>query len=211
MIPQCLGGTGINAGGWVALIAFAALFAFIAYRALREGRNEVLEQQVMTGQLGSLDTFSGTLDVQEYKPGTYLKLAASSPQARRLQFWYRWVSGIGPQPIYDEVTFDRASSTVELQRKNERVSVAFREIAAIRVRERTFGAKQGSMWYVEIMREKGRAIPFVASRRGWRQAAFDETAPLAKAVCEIISAPVHVCVAGAFWTPGWPPKSVGEA
>jgi hypothetical protein len=122
-----------------------------------------------------------------------------------LQFKYRWL-GTGRQAIFDEVTFDRARGVVEFKSKSKLTTIAFSEFSAIRMREMA-GKPLVSLWHVELMPLKGKAIPFVTSGSTERKASFDQTAPVAKAVSAIVAVPVQVFVAGNVWTPGWPPKN----
>ena len=65
----------------------------------------------------------------------------------------------------------------------------------------------GSIWHVEFIPKKGRPVRFVTSVWGERSAAFEDTAPRAKAVSVIMDVPPEVIVAGNLRTPGWPPKA----
>ncbi len=194
---------------WMFLI-FAIVLTFAIAAVFREGRNEVLEQIVATGKLLPIEVFCGTLDVAEYKAGTLLRMSKRSTAARRWQFWYRWIVGTGPQPIYDQVTFDRSRALVELQGKKGTLRVPFHEIAAIRMREIGGGRDQGSTWILELLREKGGTVPLVASMRAYRKFGFDQTAPVARAVCQITGVLIHVSPTGLAWTLGWPPKSATD-
>ena len=80
---------------------------------LRGVRKPVLERMVERSDLAALTTFRGTLVVAEHRPRFRLKLR-KDPEASRLQFKYRWITGVGPQAILDEVTFDVSKLSVEL-------------------------------------------------------------------------------------------------
>lgn len=108
--------------------------------------------------------------------------------------------------MFDEVIFDGFRRVVELKRKDKQKDVAFVEFAALRMREVATG-RGGSLWHIELLPLKGRAIPFVTSVISDRRATFENTAVLAKAVSAIVAVPVQVRVAGNVWTPGWPPKA----
>ncbi len=118
----------------------------------------------------------------------------------------RWL-GMERQAIFDEVEFDRAAGVVHLKRKDKNRIAHFSEFSAIRMREIAGHRGAGSVWHVELVPCKGRATPFVTSVRGDRKAAFEHTAPVAKAASAIMKVPVQVFVAGNVWTPGWPPKT----
>jgi hypothetical protein len=184
--------------------AVIAVLAILWY--LREGRNSALEQVLVQSEFGSPAAFRGSLAVEEYKPGNSLRLCKSTTAARILQLKYRWL-GMGRQAIFDEVTFDRARGVVELKRKKKYTTASFSEFAAVRMREVAGHRGAGSIWHVELVPHKGRPTPFVTSVRGDRRTMFEHTAPVAKAVSEIMASPVQVFVAGNVWTPGWPPKS----
>jgi hypothetical protein len=172
---------------------------------LRQGRNQILERFVEQGRGGSVAAFRGTLVVDETQPGIFLRLCKST-ETGSLQFQYRWLVGVGRQAIFDEVTFDGPRRQVELKKRNKNTIASFSEFSALRMRE-TAG-KHASLWHVELVPHKGSAIPFVTSNRSERQASFEQTAPVARAVSEILSVPVQVVVAGNVWTPRWPPKNL---
>jgi hypothetical protein len=182
----------------------AVLIVAVVGIYLRQGRNEVLERLIEHGRGGSVAAFRGTLAVDESQPGIFLRLG-KSPEAGGLQFQYRWLIGVGRQAIFDEVIFDGPRRQVELKKKNKHTTASFSEFSALRMRE-TAG-KHASLWHVELLPHKGSAIPFVTSNRSDRQASFEQTAPLARAVSAILSVPVQVVVAGNVWSPGWPPKN----
>jgi len=185
----------------IVVIIFIAVLWF-----LREGRNEALENLLAHSELGLPTTFRGSLAVEEHQPCSYLRLRKSTKSARLLQFQYRWLVGVGRQAIFDEVTFDGARRVVEFKRKNKLTETAFSEFSAVRMRE-IAGRGLVSLWHVELMPLRGRAIPFVTSERGERKTSFEQTAPVARAVSAIMVVPVQVFVAGNVWTPGWPPKN----
>jgi len=185
----------------IAALIFLALFWF-----LREGRNAALENQLTRTDFGSPLDFHGTLAVEEHKPGSYVRFSKSTDEAQNLQFKYRWLVGIGPQAIFDEVTFDRSRHVAELKKKNSQ-TLGFSDFKAIRMREVAGGRDSGSYWHVELIPHKGKPTPFLTSQRGDRRATFENSAPVAKAVSAIMDLPVQVYVAGNVWTPGWPPKT----
>jgi hypothetical protein len=129
-----------------------------------------------------------------------------SPAARRTQFLYRWLIGNGPQAIFDEISFDGLRGLALLKKKGSLATVRFSELSAIQMREVGAG-RGGSLWHIELIPQKGKAIPFVTSEIGDRREEFERTAAVAKAVSAIVTVPVYVFVAGNVWTPGWPPKS----
>lgn len=186
------------------LIAAIVLLAVLWY--IREGRNPSLEMQLIRREFGSPLDFSGTLAVEEYRPGSYIRFCKSTKGARSLQFRYRWLLGKGRQAIFEEVTFDRSKGVVELKRKNKQQPFIFSDFQAIRMREDAAG-RGGSLWHTELIPKRGRPTPFITSRHGDRKATFESTAPVAKAVSAIMDVPVQVFVAGNVWTPGWPPKA----
>ena len=180
----------------------AVLLIAAVAELLRQGRNRVLEDLVANGNVGSNASFRGTLAIQENRP-EFLRLSKDS-KARRLQFLYRWIIGIGPQALVDEVTFDASQQAVELARSTSRKSVPFTEFSAIRMRE--VAGRFGSVWNVELVPAKGSRILFLSSESENRQRAFEQAA-VVKAVSSIMSLPVQVVVDGKVWTHGWPPKS----
>ena len=188
----------------LAVAAVIAVLLVVVY--LREGRNSTLEHILAQSEFGPPVAFMGTLAVEEYEPGTSLRLRKSTKATRILQFKYRWL-GMGRQAIFDEVAFDRAAGVVQLKRKDKNRTADFSEFSAIRMREIAGHRGAGSAWHVELVPRKGRATPFVTSVRGDRKVAFEHTAPVAKAASAIMEVPVQVFVAGNVWTPGWPPKT----
>jgi hypothetical protein len=195
---------GDGVGGLVA-IAVIIVVALLWY--VREGRNAALENLLLQSEFGPPEAFLGTLAVAEHQPGLSIRLCKSTREARLLQFLYRWLVGVGRQAIFDEVTFDGSRRLVELKRKNKHTTAAFSEFLAIRMRE--IAGKRGStLWHVELVPLRGRAIPFVTSKmRADRKTSFEQTAPVAKAASAIMAVPVQVFVAGNVWTLGWPPKN----
>lgn len=173
---------------------------------LREGRNSALEIRLLRNHLGSPLDFQGTLAVADHRSGSYIRLSKSTKEARRLQFTYRWLVGIGRKAIFDEVVFDRSQQVVQLKKRSSQ-SFEFSDFRAIRMREVAGGRGGGSIWHVELILQKGKPIPFLTSRTGERRTTFQYTAPVAKAVSEIMEIPVEVFVAGNAWTRGWPPKA----
>jgi hypothetical protein len=191
----------------IGLLIFAALLVYFAAQMyIRTGRNRALEEFILQNQLELPIVFHGTLVIEKHKPGSFLQLGKSTTAAGILQFRYRWFEGFGRQAIFDEVVFDGSRSVVELKRKTKSTASNFSQFSAIRMRE-VSGGRGVSLWHVELLSYKGGTIPFVSSVRGYRQAAFEHTAPIAKAVSAIMALPVHVIVAGNVWTLGWPPKN----
>ena len=186
------------------VIAGMIILLIICYA--RQRRNPALEQIVAHSELGSPTAFAGTLVVEESRFGEFLRLSRSSKQSRRLHFWYRWIVGAGPQATFPEVEFDAARRQVTLAKKAKQTAFAFSEIAAIRMRERKAGKGGISVWYLELVTHKGKAVPFAASASGYRKFSFERSAAVAKAAAAIMSVPVQVVVAGDIWTAGWPPK-----
>ncbi len=194
------------AGAAAGLFAVAVIVILAVLWHRREGRNGALEDMVARSEYGALDKFHGTLSMAEHQPGIYLRLWKYTPANRRVQFYYRWIVGKGQQAVFDEVIFDGLRQVVELRRKDKQKDVAFAEFAALRMREVATG-RGGSLWHIELLPRKGRAIPFVTSVISDRRTTFENTAVLAKAVSAILAVPVQVRVAGNVWTPGWPPKA----
>jgi hypothetical protein len=194
----------VDALAGLAVAAAILLIAVLSY--VRGRRNSVLEQILVQSAFGSPEAFHGSLEVEKHVPGTFLRLRNSSAAARRLQFKYRWLVGSGRQAWFDEVTFDRSRGIVELRRKTKQRSIGFLECSAVRMQEVGGGRDLRSLWHVELIPRRGRAMPFVTSERGERSTTFEQTAPLAKAVAAIMEVPVHVYLAGNVWTAGWPPK-----
>ena len=184
-------------------VLIAVLLGFLVAIYVRQGRNHVLEAMVEHGKISPIDSFRGTLAVEENRPNFFLRLRKNSEQ-QRLQFLYRWVIGVGRQAVFDEVTFDGTQRSVELTRKNKHRNVPFSEFSAVRMRE-TAG-KYVSVWHVELVPLHGPRLLFLSSEREDRQTGFERTAPVAKAVSAIMSLPVQVIVDGKVWTHGWPPK-----
>ena len=195
--------------GPFALIAIIIFFALQWY--VREGRNGALENILVESEFGSPAAFRGSLAVEESQPGSSLRLCKSTSAARWLQFRYRWLMGVGKQAIFDEVTFDSARCLVEMRRGNKQTTAGFSEFSAIRMREISGGRGGGSLWHVEWLPHRGKAIPFVTSEIDSRKTAFEQTASVAKAVSAIMGLPVQVFVAGHIWTPGWPPKNLAAS
>ncbi|MGA9939879.1 MAG: hypothetical protein WBP92_16660 [Candidatus Acidiferrales bacterium] len=191
----------------IAPFAVLALIIFMAVSwYVREGRNPVLEDIVQRDEFGSPRAFSGTLSVEREDPGHFLRLSKNARSNRWLQFRYRWL-GMGKQAIFDEVDFDGLRGVVATKRGNDRTETRFPEFSAIRMREVSGGKGGGSLWHVELIQQRGSAVPFVTSEVASRPTSFKETAAVAKAVSKIMLLPVQVHVAGNIWTPGWPPKS----
>jgi len=186
--------------------AVLALFTFLAVSwYVRQGRNPVLEDMVQREEFGSPGAFSGTLSVEREEPGRFLCLSKSTKSNRWLQIRYRWF-GMGKQANFDEVDFDGLRGTVAAKRGNDRTETRFSEFSAIRMREVSGGKGGGSLWHVELIPQRGGALPFVTSEVAARQDSFKETAAVAKAISKIMMLPVQVHIAGNIWTPGWPPK-----
>jgi hypothetical protein len=186
-------------------VLIVVILACLVAVYLRQGRNEVLEEIVEHGKVGPIDSFRGTLAVEENRPNFLLRLRKNS-EGRRLQFLYRWVIGVGPQAVFDDVTFDGSRRSVELARGNQHRSVSFSEFSAVRMRETAGRHGHVSVWHVELVSLHGPHLLFLSSERSHRQTGFEQTASVAKAVSAIMSLPVQVVVDGKVWTPGWPPK-----
>jgi len=190
-------------GPLIILIVFIAL---VIFWYMREGRNAVLEQILTLKDFGPPDAFRGSLIVEEHRPGAYLRLGKSTLESRWLHFKYRWLAGLGRQPVFNEVTFDRSTGIVELKKNNSPQTSPFSAFVAIRMRETAAGRSNVSVWHIDLIPENGRAIPIVTSVHGYREAVFEHTAPLLKAISAITGLPMQAHVAGNVWTPGWPPK-----
>jgi hypothetical protein len=162
-----------------------------------------LEEIVEHGKISPIDSFRGTLAVEEDRPNFLLRLRKNSEE-QRLQLLYCWVIGVGRQAGFDEVTFDGSLRSVELTKKNKHRNVPFSEFSAVRMRE--IAGKYVSVWHLELVSLQGPRLLFLSSEREDRQKGFERTAPVAKAVSAILSLPVHVVVDGKVWTHGWPPK-----
>jgi len=188
------------------LVALALIILLALLRYAREGRNDALESILVQSDFGSPSAFRGSLAVEESQPGSCLRLRKSTRAARWLQFRYRWLMGVGKQGVFDEVKFDSSRRLVEMKKGAKQTTAGFSEFSAIRMRENSAGRGGGSLWHIELLAHGGRAIPFVSSEIDSRQASFEQTASVAKAVSAIMKLPVRVVVAGNIWTPGWPPK-----
>jgi hypothetical protein len=186
--------------------AIALLILLLVLWFVREGRNEILEQMVVKNDFGPPEDFRGSMAVEEYRPDKYLRLSKSTTSARLLHFYYRWIAGVGPQAKFDDVSFDGPEKVIELRKQNECITINFSEIAAVRARE-VAGKGLVSIWQLELVPRKGRAIPFAASKSGDRRLMFEQAAAVAKGASRITGVPVHVFVAGNVWTPGWPPRT----
>ena len=190
-------------GPIVVLLAFVALVFWVQSR---QKRNEILEQWIALGKCGPAESFIGTLDLSENRPGL-LRLTKSSQRTKWLQFQYRWLTGSSQQATWDEVLFDGSRGVVELKRKEKVTAFPFSRFSAIRLREISQG-EGGSLWHMELLAVEGKNVLFATSARGNRQTAFENSAGLARAISSITSLAVHVVMAGNVWTPGWPPKSL---
>ncbi len=184
------------------LVVLIAVIFFVVEWYIRGGRNAALERILLQNDFGSPAAFRGTLAVAEPRAGSYLCLSKSTRAARRLQFKYRWLSGVGPQAFFEEATFDKSRGLVELKTKTKLATSPFSEVSAIQMREVARGRFLASLWHIELVRNNGKAIPFVTSEAGDRKAMFEGTGPVAKAVSVITGLPVHAFVAGNIWTPG---------
>jgi hypothetical protein len=191
-------------GPFVILVVLIVI-VFLVY--VRGGRNAALENLIAMTEFRSPKIFCGTLAVENYKPGKSLRLCTSTAASNRLQFWYRWVIGNGPQAIFDEVIFDGSLGSVELKKKNTQTTALFSEYSAIRMRETAPGRDGCTAWHIELVPLRGRVFPFATSERGDRKTTFEQAASVAKAVSAIMAIPVQVSVAGNIWTPGWPPRT----
>jgi len=190
-------------GPIVVLVAFVAL---VFWAQSRQKRNEILEQWIALGKCGPAESFIGTLDLSENRPGL-LRLTKSSQRTKWLQFQYRWLTGSSQQATWDEVLFDGSRGVVELKRKEKVTAFPFSKFSAIRMREISQG-EGGSLWHMELLAVEGKNVLFASSARGNRQTAFENSASLAGAISAITSLPVQVVAAGNIWTLGWPPKSL---
>ena len=190
-------------GPIVVLVAFVAL---VFWAQSRQKRNEILEQWIALGKCGPAESFIGTLDLSENRPGL-LRLTKSSQRTKWLQFQYRWLTGSSQQATWDEVLFDGSRGVVELKRKEKVTAFPFSRFSAIRLREISQG-EGGSLWHMELLAVEGKNVLFATSARGNRQTAFENSAGLARAISSITSLAVHVVMAGNIWIPGWPPKSL---
>jgi hypothetical protein len=193
------------------LLILGALVAIVGLWLVREGRNEVLEQILVEKDFGNPEGFRGSLVVEEYRRGNYLRIAAHTPNARWLRFKYHWLVGMGRQAVFDEVTFDRSTATVTMKRKNHCEKMPFSDLSAVRMSERAAGRSLVSLWHVELIPRKGRPIPIATSLHGDRAAVFDETAKLLKAVSSVTDLSMQAWVAGNVWTRGWPPKGPSDS
>jgi hypothetical protein len=194
---------------WLTLFVPVVILALVllGFWALsRQKRNEVLEQRIALGKCGPADSFLGTLDISEHRPGL-LRLARISEKTRWLQFQYRWLTGLSQQATWDEVLFDGSRGVVQLKRKAKITSYPFSKFSAIRMREISQG-EAGSLWYMELLAVEDKNVLFATSARGNRQAGFENSAGLARAISAITSLPVQVVMAGNVWTPGWPPQGL---
>src|ERR1700761_2857966 len=186
-------------------VGLVAIVVFVIVWLLREGRHPALEQIVARRGFASPSAYQGTLVVEEHS-ASHLILAMSTQEARTRHIWYRWIVGVGLQPNFDKVTFDAKSGRATLSKKENETVLPFSDIGAIRMRERKIGKHGLCVWRLDVITRENKAIPFTSSASGQREAVFEQTAALAKAVGTIASVPVQVFVAGNIWTPGWPPK-----
>jgi hypothetical protein len=170
---------------------------------LRQGRSNSLEAQIERGEVAPVGCFRGTLVVVEHRPGLFLRLGQDA-DARRLQFQYLWITGVGPQAIFDSVAFDGSKGLVQLVGEKKEKTACFSQFSAMRMREKS--NEHGSLWHVELIPLRGQPLLFLTSDREERRVSFGQTASVAKAVSSIMSLPVQVEVDGKAWTPGWPPQ-----
>lgn len=195
---------------YLPFVIIAAIVILAVGWYMREGRHAALEQIVAHRDFGSPTNFEGTLAVEEYRPQNYLRLNQGDVNSRFRKFWYRWVVGIGPQAAFDEVIFDASRQQVILRKKDKQTALAFSEVRAIRMREKSAGNLR-SMWHLQLVTQNNKVLPFATSAVDDRRRAFERSAAVAKAASLIASAPVHVFVAGNIWTQGWPPKKRATA
>jgi hypothetical protein len=196
--------------GFDGLIAIAVILAVVIALYIRQSHNFVLEQMLAEHDFGSPETFRGNLIVKDYRPGFFLKLG---PDTAPVTWWTQlfrriWAPKLRPlfvAPI-QEAHFDGSLRQVTLRTKNGSRVARFDEFSAVRMREFAAGKSLTSFWIVELIPQKGRPIRIVESPHGSREAAFNHTAPLLKAISAIIGLPMQAYVAGNIWTPGWPPK-----
>jgi hypothetical protein len=190
-------------GPLIILIVFVVL---VILWYVREGRNPVLEQMLTLKNFGPPEAFRGNLIVEEHRPSAYLRLGKSTRESRWLHFKYRWLMGQGRQAVFNEVTFDRSTGIIDLQKNDSRQTLPFSAFVAIRMRETAASRSHVSVWHIDLIPQNGRVIPIVTSVHGYREAVFEHTAPLLKAISAITGLPMQAYVAGNVWTPGWPPK-----
>jgi hypothetical protein len=193
-------------GSIVGLIVAAIMIVLVGLILLRQGRSKVLEQMLVETGFGPPEKFSGSLIVEDHRPGTYLRLAGNPSEPRGLQRAYRWFLGRGRRTPYHGVTFDRSSRTIELNKSDSCEIARFEQFLAVRMKEVPVAKSFMSIWLVELVPQKGKPIPIIDSPCGDRRASFENTAPLLKAISTVTGLPMQAWVAGNIWTPGWPPN-----
>jgi hypothetical protein len=192
------------------LIAIAVILALVVAIYIRQGHNTVLERMLAENDFGLPEVFRGNLIVIDYRPRVFLKLG---PDTAPVTWWNRvsrWIWAPKFRPLFvapvQEADFDGSARQITLRTKKGSRLARFNEFSAIRMREFPAGKSLTSFWIIELIPQKGSRIRIVESPHGGRQAAFEYTAPLLKAISAITSLPMQVHVAGNVWTPGWPPK-----
>jgi len=192
------------------LIVLAVIIVTLISIFKRQGRNAVLEQMLSVGDFGSPEAFHGRLVVQEHRQGVYLQLGPDSVPTTWWKAFNRSMLDLNYRPLFvapiREATFDGRSCQITLRTKKSTKTAGFGEFTAIRMREFALGRSLTSVWIIELIPQKGKAIQITASPAGSREASFNYTAPVVKAISAITGLPIQVHVAGNVWTPGWPPK-----
>src|ERR1700730_7973219 len=158
------------------LLPFGAITLLILLLVLwfvRAGRNEVLEQIVVKNDFGPPQKFRGSMVVEQYRLGEYLRLSTRTTSALLLHLYYRWIPGVGPQAKFKDVSFDRMRNLIELRKNNKCITINFSELAAVRVRE-VAGKGVVSVWQLELIPREGKPIPFAASKSGDRKIMFEQ-------------------------------------
>ena len=146
-----------------------------------------LSGKVLAGwtSAANIDDKRGTLAVRESRPGSFLRLSKDS-KGGRLQFFYRWIIGVGRQATVDEVTLDAGRQSVELIKNNKQKSLPFADFAAVGMREFSAigglvgGGGHTSVWHLELVPVKGSRLLLLTSESDHRQKSFEQTAAVAK-------------------------------
>lgn len=85
---------------WIDLFGPSVLITVIILLVMaaqsRQMRNKVLEQWIALGKCGPANSFLGTLDVMEDRPGL-LRLVNSPLRTKWLQFQYSWLTAVREQ------------------------------------------------------------------------------------------------------------------
>jgi hypothetical protein len=85
------------------LVLIAVIVGFLIAVYVRQGRNHVLEEIVEHGKISPIESFRGTLAVEENRPNFFLRLRKNS-EGRRLQFLYRWLIGMRAFSVADTIS-----------------------------------------------------------------------------------------------------------